>query len=180
MEGAAAMSMHEARAAIVRAMPRHLSVITALVPLGVTLSWGLLAGPAAATEPLLVPIDARIGTEARGRERGEQAARADIAAGLLRLYESTGPETARDMPRQALRERLLRAKGIRLELGAGCTDPGEQHGFHAAYNKAMAAEAQRRFGPDFWSRLDQTVDRQLREARAGATVRARQPAASAR
>jgi len=152
---------HEARAAIVRPMPRRLPAIARVAPLFSVLLLTLPAIRVGATEPLLVPIDARIGTEARGRERGELAARADIAAGRLKLYESAGPETVRDTPRQALRARLLRAKGIRLEFGAGCTDLGEQRGFHEAYNKAVAAEAQRRFGPDFWSRLDQAVDRQL-------------------
>lgn len=142
-------------------MPRCLPAIAWGAPLCSALLWILPAARVGATEPLLVTIDARIGTEARGHERGAQAARADIAAGRLKLYESAGPGTVRDAPRQALRERSLRAKGIRLELGAGCTDPGEPRGFHEAYNKAMAAEAQRRFGPDFWSRLDQAVDRQL-------------------
>lgn len=142
-------------------MPRCLPAIARGASLCSALLCILPATRVGATEPLLVPIDARIGTEARGRERGELAARADIAAGRLKLYESAGPGTVRDAPRQVLRERLLQAKGIRLELGAGCTDPGEQRGFHEAYNKAMAIEAQRRFGPDFLSRLDQTVDRQL-------------------
>ncbi|HLO94887.1 MAG TPA: hypothetical protein VK195_11255 [Burkholderiaceae bacterium] len=111
-----------------------------------------------------MPIDARIGTEARGRERGEQAARADIGAGVLKLFEPAGPETVKELARRSVRERLLRAKGIRQELGPGCTDLGEQRGFHAAYNEAIAAEAQRRFGPDFWTKLDDAVDRQLRAA----------------
>lgn len=113
-------------------------------------------------ERVLVPIDARIGTEARGRERGEQAARADIAAGTLKLFESTGPETARDLQRRKVRERLLSERGIRMELGPGCTEPAEQQGFTGAYNDAVAAEAQRRYGPDFWVRLEHEVDRQLR------------------
>ena len=122
----------------------------------------LLALPApavCAAEPLLVPIDARIGTEARGRERGEQAARADIAAGLLKLYEASEPGTVREPARQRVREGLLRKKGIRLELGPGCTEPGEQRGFHAAYNERMAAEVKRRFGPDFWTQLDMAAPR---------------------
>ncbi|MGM9513528.1 hypothetical protein ACS5PK_04660 [Roseateles sp. DB2] len=143
-------------------MPRNIPVITALTPLFGALLGSLLVAPAAAAEPLLVPIDARIGTEARGRERGEQAARADIAAGMLKLFESTGPETVRASSRRSVRKQLLRAKGIRLALGPGCTDPGEQRGYVAAYNERMSAEARRRFGPDFWEQLDRDVDQQLR------------------
>lgn len=141
-------------------MPRNIHVITALAPLGAVLLGGLFAAPAAAAEPMRVSIDARIGTEARGRERGEQAAQADIAAGTLKLLESTGPETVGDTPRRRMRERLLRAKGIRLEHGPGCTDAAEQRGYAAAYNERMTAEVQRRFGPDFWTQLDRNVDRQ--------------------
>lgn len=143
-------------------MPRNIPAITALAPLGAVLLGGLLAAPAAAVEPMRVSIDARIGTEARGRERGDQAARADIAAGTLKLFESAGPETVGDLPRRSVRERLLRAKGIRLEHGPGCTDAAEQRGYAAAYNERMSAEVQRRFGPDFWTQLDRNVDRQLR------------------
>ncbi|MBB2484984.1 hypothetical protein H5407_07045 [Mitsuaria sp. WAJ17] len=66
-------------------------VIKGLVPLVAALQGGLLGACAAAVEPVRVSIDARIGTEARGRERGEQATRADIAAGTLKLFESMGP-----------------------------------------------------------------------------------------
>ncbi|MEO3711776.1 hypothetical protein [Roseateles flavus] len=140
-------------------MPRNIHVITALAPLAAVLLGGLFAAPAAAVEPMRVSIDARIGTEARGRERGEQAAQADIAAGTLKLFESTGLETVGDLPRRRVRERLLRAKGIRLDHGPGCTDAAEQRGYAAAYNERMTGEVQRRFGPDFWTQLDRNVDR---------------------
>lgn len=132
----------------------------------ILMSFVVCAFPASSADRLLVPIDLTIGSFDRGRIRGEKVARSDVASGVLKVLVYGGLQ-APDGGQSDIRTRLLREKGISVEVAGGCTSTEDESGFIKGYSNVMNSEIERRLGKGFWKDLDRRVSAGLRHASEG-------------
>jgi hypothetical protein len=93
---------------------------------------------------------------AAARERGAEAARADITAGLLKQKEYPPLPYSKQ---QIEFLKLLRSEcGVTNEVVSGPTESAAMRQEVAAYNDVMGAEIRRRFGADIFQKLHEKAE----------------------